>query len=91
MLINILKHMTSDWDLDEDHPIGPQTFLIADLGFESLDVVEFTMQVRDAVRRPDLPFEELLVVENRYVEDLSVGQVADFIGEACTAERQAPS
>lgn len=91
MLVRILEHMTSDWDLDEDNPIGPRTLLVADLGFESLDVVEFAMQVRDAVQRSDLPFEELLVVDDRYVEDLSVGQVANFVGEACAAQHEAPS
>jgi acyl carrier protein len=90
MLVGILEHMTSDWDLDEDSPIGPQTLLVADLGFESLDVVEFAMQVRDAVQRSDLPFEELLVADDRYVEDLSVGQVADFVGEACD-QREVPT
>jgi acyl carrier protein len=90
MLVGILEHMTSDWDLDEDSPISPQTLLVADLGFESLDVVEFAMQVRDAVQRPDLPFEELLVVDGHYVEDLSVSQVANFVGDAC-AHREALS
>lgn len=91
MLVSILEHMTSDWDLDEDRPLGPHTLLVADLGFESLDIVEFAIQVRDAVQRSDLPFEELFVVDDRYVEDLSVGQVADFVGEACAVQNEEPS
>jgi acyl carrier protein len=91
ILVGILKQMTSDRDLDEDSPIGPQTYLVADLGFESLDMVEFVILVRDAVQRPNLPFEELLVVNDRYVDDLSVGQVADFVSEACAVQREAPS
>ena len=38
-LLEILEDMIADWDMDLDNPLGPDTKLIADLGFESIDVV----------------------------------------------------
>jgi acyl carrier protein len=29
--------------------------------------------------RPNLPFAELLIVDGRYIDDLSVSQIADFL------------
>ena len=49
-LVAILSDMTTDWDLDLPDGITPETRLMADLAFESIDVVQLVAQrVRDAV------------------------------------------
>lgn len=57
------------------------TLLVSDLEFESIDVVQFVVQVEEVFQRKDLPFEKLLMVEGRYKDDLSVEEVADFLHE----------
>lgn len=78
-LIHILENMTSDWDMELSEPMGPQTKLIADLGFESIDVVQFIVAIEERFQRRGLPFEELLMTEGRYVDEIRVGDTADFL------------
>jgi acyl carrier protein len=78
-VVRIVSDMTTDWDLDLSGGIGPETLLIADLAFESIDVVQFVVALEERFGRRNLPFEKLLMVDGRYVDDLSVAQVADFL------------
>jgi acyl carrier protein len=79
--IELLNELTSDWDTGLDEPLGPTTAIVADLGFESLDVVYLVTAIEQKYGRRDLPFEKLLMVEGRYVDDLTVGQIAEFLHE----------
>ncbi len=72
-----LESLVQDWDLDAS--IGPGTKLVADLGFESIDLIQMVAALEQEFGRPNLPFAELLIVDGRYVDDLTVGQIADFL------------
>jgi len=78
-LIDILKNMTLDWDMEFSGPLGPQTKLIADLGFESIDVVQFIVAIEERFQRRGLPFEELLMSDGRYADEIRVGDTAEFL------------
>lgn len=78
-VIAVLEEMTGDWDLGLDAPMDRNTQLIADLAFESIDIVQFVVALEQRLGRRNIPFEKLLMVEGRYVEDLSVGKIADFL------------
>jgi acyl carrier protein len=86
-VIAILEHITSDWDQDFAGGIRPESRLVADLGFESIDVVQFVSALEDRFRRTDLPFERLLMVDGRYVGDLSVASVVDFLDTQLNTQR----
>jgi acyl carrier protein len=75
----ILADMTSDWDIDFSGGITPDTNIIADLQFESIDVVQFIVQLEGKFQRKDLPFERLLMVDERYRDDFTVQEVVDFL------------
>jgi len=75
----ILTDMTSDWDIDFSGNITPDTHIIADLQFESIDVVQFIVQLEGKFQRKDLPFEKLLMVDERYRDDFTVQEVVDFL------------
>jgi acyl carrier protein len=72
-----LESLVQDWDLDTS--ILPETKLVADLGFESIDLIQMVAALEQEFGRPSLPFAELLIVEGRYVDDLSVRQIAEFL------------
>jgi acyl carrier protein len=72
-----LASLVQDWDLDTS--ILPETKLVADLGFESIDLIQMVAALEQEFGHPSLPFAELLIVEGRYVDDLSVHQIADFL------------
>src|SRR5947209_1677402 len=77
-VIELLGEVVS-WDLDLDEPIGAETLLKADLGFQSLDVVMLIVAIEGRYQRQNLPFDELLMVDGQYVTDLSVRELARFI------------
>ncbi len=78
-LVGILTDMTSDWDIELDSNINRETRLIADLAFESIDIVELVVAIEQTFNSRGIPFERLLMVDGRYVDDLSVAQVSDFV------------
>lgn len=78
-LISILVDMTSDWDMEFEGSIGPETSLMGDLEFESIDVVQFVTAIEEHFERRGLPFEELLMTDGRYVDELIVGDAANFL------------
>jgi acyl carrier protein len=71
--------MTSDWDTGLSGDIEGETSLMCDLTFESIDVVMLIVAIEERFRRKGLPFEELMMVDGRYVEDLKVSDVVDFL------------
>jgi acyl carrier protein len=81
-VIEILGELTADWDdLGLNAPIGPDTAIVAELGFESLDVVYLVTSIEERYGRRDMPFEQLLMVDGSYVTDLTVKQIAQFLQE----------
>ena len=80
-MVGIVKNMTSDWDTAFDEPIGMDTRLIRDLGFESIDVVHLVVAIETQFKRRDLPFEQLLMADDRYVDELTLRQIVDFLAK----------
>jgi acyl carrier protein len=78
-VVRIIEDMIQDWDVEVEDSVGPQTTLVAHLGFSSIDIIHFTVAVEDHFSRPKLGFNELLMVNGKYVEDLSIAQVAAFL------------
>lgn len=78
-VIQIVKDITCDWELDYDGKIDQNTRLVEDLGFASLDIIQFIVAIEEGFQRRDLPFEKLLLKEGRYVDELSIHEIADFI------------
>jgi len=78
-MVDIVKNMTADWDTGFDGAIGAKTRLIGDLSFESIDVVHLVVAIEQRFGRRDLPFEDLLMKDGRYVDELTVGSTVDFL------------
>ena len=78
-VISVLDDTVKDWDLELETPIGPETTLIEDLAFESIDIVQFSVALEQALNRKDLPFEKLFIEDGAYVDDVSVTDIVDFL------------
>ncbi len=79
-VIGILEEMTSDWEIGFSEGIGPDTRLIRDLDFESIDVVQLLEEVQAHFLRDDLPFQRLIMTsDGEYVRDLAVSQLVEFL------------
>ena len=80
-LVAILQEMIDDWGVDLDEPIGDQTTLVGDLEFSSIDIIHLVVAIEEHFERPKMGFNDLLMEDGKYVQDLEVGKVVDFIDE----------
>lgn len=78
-LVAIIEDMTSDWDLTSTEEINRDTQLIAELAFESIDIVQLVVAIEEKFQKRGLPFEKVLMNDGRYVDDLKVGELSDFL------------
>jgi acyl carrier protein len=76
-VINLLQQLARDWEYSGE--ITPETFLFADLGFESIDAVILASFVQEHYGRP-FPFPQLLAdIGQRDVKDLRISELVVFI------------
>lgn len=78
-LVTLLEDFTQDWDHDFSGRMNRDTRLLADLGFESIDIIQLVVAIEEEVSKKKVPFDKLLMKDGRYVDDLSIGQIAEFL------------
>jgi acyl carrier protein len=83
-VITVLQDMIADWDLDDIDEIGAETKLMADLAFESLDVVQFVVALEKEFERKNLPFQNLFMHDGDYVDEIEVKEVVEFLNKNIT-------
>lgn len=76
---SILEDVTQDWDLDLEEGIGPSTKLVEDLSFSSIDIIHLVVAIEEHFNRPKMGFEDLLMEDGRYVDDLAVSELVQFV------------
>ena len=85
-VIGVLQDTIKDWDLELEDEISAETTLIEDLAFESIDIVQLSVALEQALGRKDLPFEKLFIEDGAYVDDVSVNDIVSFLaGELLVA------
>lgn len=72
-----LAEFIADWSLDAE--IDATTRIAADLEFDSIDVIQFVIAMERAFGTRNLGFQNLLMQDGRYVDDLTVGQIETFL------------
>ena len=76
-VLNLLSGLAGDWEYSGE--ISPETYLFADLGFESIDAVVLASHVQEHYGR-QFPFPEFLAeLGRREVKDLQIGELVDFV------------
>jgi acyl carrier protein len=76
-VLDLMNRLARDWEYSGD--ISPETFLFADLGFESIDAVVLSSFIQDHYQRK-FPFPQLLAeVGQREVKDIRIGELIEFI------------
>lgn len=75
----LLRPLADDWEYSGD--VTQDTYLLADMGFQSLDVVVLGTAVQEHYGQV-LPFPELFAeIGQRELRDISVGEWVDFINK----------
>lgn len=83
-VIQTLEAFIQDWGLDAE--ITSATTIVEDLEFDSIDVIQFTVELDKAFGNRKIGFQELLMKDGRYVDDLTVAEFASFLqGKLATA------
>lgn len=72
-----VEDFVADWGLSVR--VQRETKLVDDLEFDSIDVIQLVIEIEKAFGTRNLGFQELLMADGRYVDDLSVGQIGDFL------------
>ena len=78
-LIALLQDFTQDWDMDFEGQMAADTRLLADLSFESIDIIQLVVAIQEDILKRKLSFDSLLMKDGRYVDDLSIGQIANYL------------
>jgi acyl carrier protein len=76
-IVSILKDMTQEWELDLND-ISLETHLVEDLGFGSIDIIQLVVAIEEHFKQK-LGFNELLMNDGQYVDDLSIEELVSFI------------
>jgi phosphopantetheinyl transferase/acyl carrier protein len=71
-----MGELTQDWDYQD--PVGPESLLFTELGFESLDAVVLCTAIQEHYQTP-MPFAELLAEIGQQQRDLSINELTDFV------------
>jgi acyl carrier protein len=81
-IVLLLRGLADDWEYDGE--ITEDTRMLADLGFESLDVVVLATVVQDYYHQV-LPFPEFFAeIGQRAIGDVTVGEWVTFVCEHLT-------
>ena len=78
-IVELLEDMIMDWDTEYEGAIGPDTRLVVDLGFESIDIVQLIVALEERFLCKGLPYEELLMADGRYVDEIRVAEAVSFL------------
>lgn len=82
-VISTLDEFVADWG--HDATITGNTALVADLGFDSIDVIQLFVEIERSFGQRNLGFQSLLMQDGRYVDDLTVSQISDFLEDRMAA------
>ena len=78
-VIQVLETMTQDWDMDYTGAINEDVKLVEDLTFASIDIIQLVVALEEAFQRRDLPVDRLLLKDGRYVDEIKVSSIVDFL------------
>lgn len=78
-VLRILSEMTLDWDMAFSGSITEDTSLVADLAFQSIDVVMLISEIHRYYQGKKFPLELLFITKGGYVDDLRISVLVDFI------------
>ncbi|HUE04579.1 MAG TPA: acyl carrier protein [Bryobacteraceae bacterium] len=84
-VLKTVQDLCQDWDYAEE--VGPESLLFTGLGMESLDAVVLCTALQDHYRIT-MPFAELLADIGEKQRDLSIGELAEFVGQHIGAGAQ---
>ena len=84
-VLKTVQDLCQDWDYAD--PVGPESLLFTGLGMESLDAVVLCTAIQEHYQT-QMPFAELLADIGQKQRDLSITELAEFVGQHVSAGAQ---
>ena len=88
-ITSAITNITAEWSLSAD--VTPDTKLIGELGFTSMDVIDLFAML-DVALQAKLPYERFVVPagDGEYRQEMSVAEIAAFVDEYFDRPRGGP-
>ena len=86
-VLTTVQNLCQDWDYAEE--VGPESLLFTGLGMESLDAVVLCTALQDHYLTT-MPFAELLADIGQKQRDLSIAELAEFVGQHVLGTEEQP-
>lgn len=77
IVFEVIEELLDTIDTDFEDELSSSALLVADVGFSSIDFVQMIVSIEEKLGAK-IGFQDMLMSDGKYVEDLSVGQVVDF-------------
>lgn len=78
-VLEVIRQVITDWECSDDFVLSPNTLLVKELDFESIDIVRLVAALEQHFSSPNLPIEKLFLREDSFVDELSVNDVINFV------------
>ncbi|MCE3232901.1 MAG: acyl carrier protein [Rickettsiaceae bacterium] len=77
VVIGLVEDFTDDWGIDLE--VTTQTMLKGDIGFNSSDTMQLFAAIQEYYNSVDFKFQDLVMEDGKYKDDLKLGQVIVFV------------
>lgn len=76
-VLSTVQDFVEGWGIED--PITAESRIVDDLEFDSIDVIQLTVALEKEFGSRKIGFQDLLMQDGRYIDDLSVRQLQDFL------------
>lgn len=77
IVFEVIEELLDTVDTDFEDELSSPVLLVADVGFSSIDFVQMIVSIEEKLGTK-VGFQDMLMQDGKYVDDLSIGQVVDF-------------
>ncbi|MGB5771215.1 MAG: acyl carrier protein, partial [Crocosphaera sp.] len=84
-IIEIIEDLVQSQDIELDDPINLETTLVAELDLASMDFIQLVVAIEDHFQQK-LGFHDLLMSQGDYVDDITVGNLVNFVEKRLNSE-----
>ena len=79
-VIGVIADLTEDWDVELEGGMNSGTTMVGDVGFASIDFIQMAVAIESEFKTK-LGFQDLLMQGGKYIDDVTVRQIAEFVAE----------
>jgi acyl carrier protein len=79
-VIGVIADLTKDWDVEIEGGMTSGTSMVGDVDFASIDFIQMAVAIESEFKTK-LGFQDLLMQGGKYVDDVTVRQIAEFVAE----------